>query len=118
MSIYFGSVNHIQKKLAKITDTENIVHILIEGSGINFIDLAGSEMLVAENKRLAKHGGGLYFVGMKPGVYADAAKSHFIKMIGNDHFFDSKSQAIRRIKRRLDEDKCSRCQLKIFNECN
>ena len=118
MSIYFGSVNHIQKKFAKISDTENINHILIEASGINFIDLAGSEMLVAENKRLVKQGGGLYFVGMKPGVYADAAKSHFIKMIGNDHFFDSKSQAIRLIKKRLDDNKCARCQVRIFDECN
>ncbi|HEY9050262.1 MAG TPA: SulP family inorganic anion transporter, partial [Gammaproteobacteria bacterium] len=38
MSIYFGSVNYIQHRLHKISDIENIHHILIEGSGINFID--------------------------------------------------------------------------------
>ncbi len=118
MSIYFGSVNHIQKNFAKISDTENIYHILIEASGINFIDLAGAEMLVAENKRLFRQGGGLYFVGMKPAVYADAAKSQLVTMIGNDHFFDSKSQAIRLIKKRLDDNKCARCEIKLFNECN
>ncbi len=117
MSVYFGSVNHIQKVMSKIEDNENIHHILIEASGINFIDLAGAEVLVAENNRLLKEGGGLYFVGLKSSVYEFAAKSGFIKQIGNDHFFDSKAQAIRRIYRRLDDNKCSQCQFKIFREC-
>jgi SulP family sulfate permease len=37
MSIYFGSINHIQKKIEKISDGQNIHHILIVASGINFI---------------------------------------------------------------------------------
>jgi SulP family sulfate permease len=90
---------------------------LIEASGINFIDLAGAEVLGAENQRLLKEGGGLYFVGMKSSVYEFAAESGFIKQIGNDHFFDSKSQAIRRITRRLDHKVCSTCQFRIFKEC-
>jgi SulP family sulfate permease len=117
MSVYFGSVNHIQKIMSRIEDNENIHHILIEASGINFIDLAGAEVLGAENQRLLKEGGGLYFVGMKSSVYEFAAESGFIKQIGNDHFFDSKSQAIRRITRRLDHKVCSTCQFRIFKEC-
>jgi SulP family sulfate permease len=118
MSVYFGSINHIQKRLAQIADLEGIRHILIVASGINFIDLAGAEALVAEHNTLKKMGGGLYFVGMKAPVYEFAARSFFIMQIGNDHFFDSKPDAIRSIFRRLDPDVCARCHARIFQECS
>ncbi len=117
MSIYFGSINHIQKRISKIADNERINHILIIASGINFIDLAGAEALVAENNRLKINGGGLYFSGLKSSVYEFAARSCFIKQLGNDHFFDSKNQAIKSIYQRLDKEKCDNCSAKIFREC-
>jgi len=117
MSIYFGSISHIQKRLARIADSERIYHIVIISSGINFIDLAGAEALVAENNRLKKHNGGLYFVGLKSSVYEFVAKSCFIKHIGNDHFFDTKGHAIHAIYGRLDRDVCTKCPALIFEEC-
>jgi SulP family sulfate permease len=117
MSIYFGSINHIQNRLAQIADNEKIYNILIVATGINFIDLAGAEALVAENNRLKSVNGGLYFVGLKSSVYEFAARSCFVKKIGNDHFFDSKSLAIRSIYRKLDKGICSTCQSRIFTEC-
>jgi len=117
MSIYFGSITHIQRRITKIADNERIYHILIVASGINFIDLAGAEALVSENNRLKQNNGGLYFVGLKSTVYEFAAQSCFIKKIGNDHFFDSKGQAINRIYSRLDKSICSSCPALIFNEC-
>ncbi len=117
MSVYFGSINHIIKRLSKISDREKIQHILIVASHINFIDLAGAEALVAENNRLLKKGGGLYFVGLKSSVYEFAAKSCFIKKIGSSHFFDSKTQALRILYHRLDPSICSNCHARIFKEC-
>ncbi|HEC13133.1 MAG TPA: SulP family inorganic anion transporter [Acidiferrobacteraceae bacterium] len=117
MSIYFGSINHIQKRIAKISEDENINHILIEASGINFIDLAGAEALVTENNRLMMKGGGLYFMDLKSSVYEFAAKSCFIRKIGSDHFFDSKTLAIHSIYNHLDRSICSTCQALIFKEC-
>jgi len=117
MSIYFGSIAHIQKRIAKISDNERIHHILIVASGINFIDLAGAEALVSENNRLKQLNGGLYFVGLKASVYEFAARSCFIKQIGGDRFFDSKSQAIASIYRRLDRDVCKTCNALVFKEC-
>ena len=117
MSIYFGSINHIQKRIGRVED-KGIKHILIESSGINFIDLAGVEMLVSENKRLMKQGGGLYFVGLKPIVNEIAVKSHLIDKIGEDHFFLSKSKAVSSIYGRLEQSKCATCKFRIFDECH
>ncbi|MCG7867403.1 MAG: SulP family inorganic anion transporter [Candidatus Thiodiazotropha taylori] len=117
MSIYFGSITHIQKRISKISDVEGIHHILIVASGINFIDLAGSEALVSENNRLRKRGGGLYFVHLKSSVYEFAAQSCFIKKIGSDHFFDSKTEAIKSIYQKLNRNRCKQCNALLFNEC-
>lgn len=117
MSIYFGSINHIQKHIAQISEDNHIKHILVVATGINFIDLAGGEALVIENNRLEKQGGGLYFVGLKSSVYEFVARSGFIKKMGSDHFFDSKTQAIHNIYKRLNPDICSTCQVRIFKEC-
>lgn len=118
MSIYFGSINHIQNRISRISEIEGIHHILIVSSGINFIDLAGAEALVSENKRLNKLGGGLYFVDLKSSVYEFAAKSCFIKKIGSDHFFDNKKQAFHSIYGRLDQAVCNKCNALIFEECH
>jgi SulP family sulfate permease len=117
MSVYFGSLNHVQNRLNRITDNEGINTILIIGSGINFIDLSGAEMLVNEAKRLQQLGGGLYFCNLKPLVYDKIVRSGFINKIGNDHFFDQKRNAIRRIYKKLDRDICANCSARVFDEC-
>lgn len=54
MSIYFGSLDYVQNRIHKIVENGNITHILIVSTGINFIDLSASEMLITEAKRLEK----------------------------------------------------------------
>ncbi len=116
-SIYFGSISYVQDRISHIMENEHIYHIMIDASRINFIDLAGAEALVSENRILKQYGGGLYFVGLKSEVYEFAARACFIKKIGSNHFFDSKQTAIRWIFRELDRDICATCQSLIFREC-
>ncbi|MFK5914037.1 MAG: STAS domain-containing protein [Woeseiaceae bacterium] len=119
MSIYFGSINHVQNRISHIVENEHIYHIMIDASRINLIDLAAAEALVSENNILKKYGGGLYFVGLKSSVYEFIAKSCFVKKIGADHFFDSKGKAISNIyNMMLDRKICRSCQSQIFKECN
>ncbi len=118
MSVYFGSISHVQERISRITENEHIYNIMIDASRINFIDLAGAEALVSENSILKKHGGGLYFVGLKSSVYEFVAKSCFVKKIGADHFYDSKNSAIHGIYKKLDREICGTCQSLIFKECN
>jgi SulP family sulfate permease len=117
MSIYFGSIDYIQNRIQKIREQEDVKHILILGSGINFIDLAGAEALVSENNRLKQEGGGIYFVGIKSSIYEFIARTCFVSKIGNDHFFDSKKDALRSIYQRLDKTRCETCDKRIFREC-
>lgn len=117
MSIYFGSLNYIQSHLATIVEQQRIHHILIIGTGINFIDLSGSEMLATEARRLENLGGGLYFADLKPSVYEFLGKSHFVSDLGNMHFFDRKREALKYIYSKLDKDKCKQCTAEVFMEC-
>ena len=118
MSIYFGSINHIQKQLSRIVDNQRIYHILIVASGVNFIDLAGIEALLNENKRLKAQNGSLYFVAVKSTAFEFMEKVNFINEIGRDNFFDTKSEAIHVLYDRLDKSKCEKCQALVFNECH
>lgn len=117
MSIYFGSINHIQNRMGQIVENERIHHILIVGDSINFMDLAGAEGLIAENQRLKAVGGGLYFSSLNACVYEFAARNDFIRKIGAKNFFDSTREAISGIYTRLDPEVCKTCPALIFEEC-
>ncbi len=117
MSIYFGSINHIQNKLSEISEIQGIKHILLVMPSVNFIDVAGAEILAQEAKALQEKGGGLYFCAMKGRVWQFMAYGGFIREIGAEHFFDTKPEAIHRIYERLDRKICAECNTRIFYEC-
>ena len=118
MSIYFGSLDHVQSKIHKISKRDKVYDILIIAEGINLIDLAGTEMLLHEAERLDAMGGGLYFAGVKPAVYESISKTHLINGIGNAHFFDDKKEAIIKLSRLLRmQGRCELCRDRVFREC-
>jgi len=118
MSIYFGSLNHLQRELQRITAKEGITDILVLCSGVNFIDLSGAEMLHNEAERLEEMGGGLYFAELKPKVYEKLSRMHFMRDLGNNHFFDEKTDAIHTLFGKLcKKGACTNCKTRVFEEC-
>ncbi len=118
-SIFFGAVNHVQLSLQEIDEVNpQAKHVVILASGINFVDIAGAEMLAQEAKRRKKIGGGLYFYRMKDGVYGLLRKDRLILDIGDENIFPAKTRPIENIYPRLDAEICRTCEARIFRECN
>ena len=117
-SLFFGAVNHVQRYLHRLSITNNEwKHILIVGSGINFIDLAGAEMLAQEARRMRARGGSLYLCTLKDSVHLFLQQSGYKAILGDENVFASKDEAIRRIFERLDHRRCELCPRRIFREC-
>jgi len=117
MSIYFGSLASIQKEFHKLTKA-GYLYILVDAGGINFIDIAGSEMLEQEAQRIEELGGGLFFYHIKDGIFKHLLRSDAFEHIGDHHFFPSKKGAIQWVFTQLDEDFCIKCPKRIFKECS
>jgi sulfate permease, SulP family len=114
-SLYFGSTGHLEEQLA--CEGEQ-AHLAIVGDGINFIDMDAAEFIVNEAERRRAAGGGLYFIRLKKAVRVSLRRGGYLQRLGRDAIFESKSEAIASIYRRLDIDRCKRCSLHVFNECH
>ena len=117
-SLFFGAVEHVRDELSAVRERErDRPHILLIGSGINFIDVAGAELLVREADLTREAGGFLYLCNLKPGVREELQRGGFLELFGRDNVFGTKDEAIRAIYARLDADKCRVCTARIFEEC-
>jgi sulfate permease, SulP family len=113
-SLFFGAVDHIRRHLERIEHK----HVLIVASGINFVDMAGAQMLAQEAQRRRGMGGGLYFYRVKDAVRTMLARGGYLRDIGEENLFGVKSRPVGTLYRRLDAGACSRCTLRIFRECH
>ena len=118
-SLFFGAVNHVQGELHAI-DEQNPQqrHVLLAARGMNFVDIAGAELLVQEARRRKKMGGGLYFYRVQPAVYSLLERGHHLEEIGEENLFPTKSHPIDTIYPRLDSEICRSCTARIFPQCH
>ena len=118
-SLFFGAVDHVQHNLEQIDGLDpRQKHVLIVASGINFVDLAGAEMLAREARRRRGIGGGLYFYRVKDAVRELLARSGCLGEIGEVNLFPVKSRPVAEIYRKLDSGICRTCRARIFRECH
>ena len=117
-ALFFGAVNYVAERLRiMFKRNSNQKHLLILARPINFIDVAGAEMLARENATRKGVGGGIYLHQLKDDAKAMLKRGGFYDEIGEDHFFDNKGEAIAGIFEKLDKNVCARCTKRIFNEC-
>jgi len=115
-SIFFGAVEHISKKLNKPLE-EGIKHVLIVAQGVNFIDIAGADMLIQQAEKYRAVGGQLYISGLKKKGRDLFEKGQYYELFGEKNIFVNKEEAITSIYQNLDKEICKNCNVRIFNEC-
>ena len=117
-SIFFGAVDHIQGVLQNIdAHVPTQKHVVIDATGINFIDVAGAEMLAQEAKRRRRLGGALYLYRVNDDVMQLLERGRYLEDIGRENIFPVKSRAVGFIYPKLDPEICRSCELRIFREC-
>lgn len=117
-SLFFGAVNHVQEALHKMGEAApDQHHVLLICDGVNFVDVAGAELLVQEARRLQAQGGALYLCGLKKGVREPLESGGHLQVIGRGQVFDSKTEAIASVFPRLQRARCEECRSRIFREC-
>jgi SulP family sulfate permease len=116
-SLFFGAVDHVQQALFEIGERTPQKHVLLVAGGINFVDVAGAELLAQEARRRARLGGGLYFYRLKDEVMALLERGGHLERIGRDHLFAVHTGPIAAIYPKLDHVQCRDCTLRIFREC-
>ena len=116
-SIFFGAVEHVQQHFRNVDETDpSKKHLLLAARAIGFIDLSGAELFAKEAIRRRKMGGGLYIVGVQPGLCEMMKRSGQVDTVGEDHIFSHKGDAIKAIYARMDNEICRTCTARVFRE--
>jgi len=118
-SFFFGAVDHVQQTMTQVDERDpGQKFLLLSCPGVNFIDLAGAEMLTAEARRRRRMGGDLFLFNLKDeprrmlkdGGYEGELGAQNILPIGT-------RDPIGKIFGRLDPDVCATCTRRIFRQC-
>ena len=116
--LYFGAVDHAEQAFDRFRATHpHQKHLLLLCKGVNYVDLAGGEVLAAEALRRRDAGGGLYLHGLRPPIRQRLVRTGHLAAIGGKNVFDTKYRAISTLFEGLDRGICARCSARIFEEC-
>jgi SulP family sulfate permease len=118
-SVYFGAVDHIQRVMTEVDTLKPAQRsLLLVCSGVNFIDLTGTQLLTQEALRRRRAGGDLYLCNVREKARQALRKYGCEKILGSDHVFDlDEADPIGKIVDRLDARVCAGCDLRIFPRC-
>ena len=117
-SIYFGAVNHVGAHFDTLREVSpGQKNLLLLSKSINFVDVAGAELLAHEAEQRRKMGGQLYLYSLRQPVRDMLTRGGYIDQIGRANIFATKHEAIGGVFARLDRSICRTCRARIFNEC-
>ena len=116
--IFFGAVNYVSAELQRIDERNPMQRsLLIVGSGINFVDLEGAQLLAQEARRRRALGGALYIFYMKDEPMEMLRRCGAYDVIGAENFFRLGEDVIGKLFPKLDAGICSSCKVRIFAAC-
>ena len=116
--LFFGAVNHVNEYLFNLDKQQmRKRHVLIVGCGINFIDVAGAELLVQEARRRRAQRGDLYLCELQPQAYKVLEQGKHIAGIGKEHILTTYEEAIAKILPTASEMACRYCKNHVFAGC-
>ncbi len=116
--IFFGAANYVAAELQRIDERNPMQrHLLVVGSGINFVDLEGAQVLAQEARRRRALGGALYIFYMKDEPMQMLRRCGAFDIIGAENFFRLGEDVIGKLFPRLDASICSSCKVRIFKPC-
>jgi SulP family sulfate permease len=117
-SLFFGAVDYVAARLRAMTqESPEQKHLLLLARSINFIDVAGAELLARVARDRREMGGCLYLHQIKEATGDTLTRGGYSEQLREQNIFDSKSEAIATIFEHLDKRICARCDKRIFEEC-
>jgi SulP family sulfate permease len=117
-SLFFGAVEHVRDELEAVQrDRPEVRHALLVASGVNFVDVAGCELLTNIAREMRDGGRSLYLCSVKAPVREVLERGGALAAIGEDRVFPSKEAALEAIYRRLAPPTCAHCAVRAFREC-
>jgi SulP family sulfate permease len=117
-SLYFGAVSHVREMFRRFREHyPGQKHLLLLTKGINYVDIAGAELLLDETRSRRQMGGEMYLYRLKESASDVLERGGYMEKLNRDHMYDSKEGAIHAIFQDLDKDICAHCDKRIFLEC-
>jgi len=117
-SIYFGAVDHVGAHFETLRErSPGQKHLLLISKSINFVDVAGAELLAHEAHKRRAMGGALYLYSLRQSAEEILGRGGYLDEIGEENVFRTRREAIATAFSRLDRSVCARCRARIFEEC-
>lgn len=117
-SIFFGAVNAVNEEFIRLQKADpDVKYVALVMQSVNYIDIAGAEMLTQLARSYKSHGGTLYLIRPKRQVIHLLERGGYLDEIGRENIFYSKTTALRTIYRKFDYSICANCGLRVFVEC-
>jgi sulfate permease, SulP family len=117
-SIWFGAVSHVERHFDTLREhAHGQKHLILMAKSVNFVDIAGAELLAAEAELRREAGGALYFYSLRQPVEDLLRRGGYMDDIGRENVFRGKHEAFAGVFDRLDRSICATCRARIFLEC-
>jgi SulP family sulfate permease len=98
-SLFFGATDHVRDRFdAARAERPRAKHVLLVLSGVNFVDVAGGQLLSECANALRQEGATLWLAQLRPAVREVLERGGYMQAIGAGHAFDAEGDALAAIR--------------------